>query len=87
MSKLENLKENKKVMMIKMEQASKMFNDAVEEFVDFVESLVKDASEEDIKEILDTDDELIEIEDKVAIVAAYSECHENFKGIMVIQKR
>lgn len=84
MSMVEKFKENKKVMEIKMEQASKMADAAAEEFIDSLKSLVKDASEEDLKEILNTNDEMLEFEDKMAIIAAYAESHEDVGGIAII---
>lgn len=84
MKMVEQFKENKKVMMIKMEQASKMADAAADEFIDSIKSLVKDASEEDLKEILNTNDEMLEFEDKMAIIAAYAESHEGVGGIAII---
>lgn len=84
MKMVEQFKENKKVMMIKMDQASKMADDAAEEFIDSIKSLVKDASEEDIKVFLNTNDEMLEVEDKLAVVAAFAESHENVGGIAII---
>lgn len=76
MSKMtEKFKENKKIMMIKMEQASKMADDAAEEFVKSIESLVKDASEEQLKEFLGEKDEMIDLDDKMAVVAAFADSH------------
>lgn len=83
MSMVEKFKENKKVMMIKMEQASKMADAAAEEFIDSIKSLVKDASEEDLKTIMNIDDEMVEFEDKMAIIAAYAESHD-VAGIAII---
>lgn len=84
MKMVEQFKENKKVMMIKMDQASKMADDAAEEFIDSIKSLVKDASEEDLKVFLNTNDEMLEVEDKLAVVAAFAESHENVGGIAII---
>lgn len=81
---VEKFKENKKVMEIKMEQASKMADAATDEFVDFIKSLVKDASEEDLKEFLNADDEMLEFEDKLAVIAAFAESHEDIGGIAII---
>ena len=81
---LNKFKENKKVMQIKMEQASKMADVAADEFIDSIKSLVKDASEEDLKVFLNTEDEMLEFEDKMAIVAAFAESHENIGGIAII---
>ena len=82
MNMLESFKENKKVMKIKMEQASKMADDAANEFIDSIKSLVKDASEEDLKAILNADDEMIEDIDKMAFVAAFAESHD--AGVAII---
>ena len=65
---IEKFKENKKVMMIKMDQASKMADEAAEEFISTLKPLVESASEEDLKMFLQADDELIESEDKLAII-------------------
>lgn len=46
---IEKFKENKKVMEIKMEQASKMADAAADEFVKTLEPLVKDASRRTLK--------------------------------------
>lgn len=84
MSMVEKFKENKKVMEIKMEQASKMADAAAEEFIDSLKSLVKDASEEDFKQFLGANDEMIEAEDKLAVVAAYADTHNDIGGIAII---
>lgn len=81
---IEKFKENKKVMMIKMDQASKMADEAAEEFISTLKSLVESASEEDLKTFLQADDELIENEDKLAIIAAYAETHDDVGGIAII---
>ena len=81
---IEKFKENKKVMMIKMDQASKMADEAAEEFISTLKPLVESASEEDLKTFLQTDDELIENEDKLAIIAAYAETHDDVGGIAII---
>lgn len=76
MKMLETFKENKKVMQIKMEQASKMADAAADEFIDSIKSLVKDASEEDVKEFLNANDDMLEFEDKLAVVAAWAKAHD-----------
>lgn len=81
---IEKFKENKKVMMIKMDQASKMADEAAEEFISTLKPLVESASEEDLKAFLQADDEFIENEDKLAIIAAYAETHDDVGGIAII---
>lgn len=81
---IEKFKENKKVMMIKMDQANKMADEAAEEFISTLKPLVESASEEDLKTFLQADDELIENEDKLAIIAAYAETHDDVGGIAII---
>ena len=39
---------------------------------------------EDLKTFLQADDELIESEDKLAIIAAYAETHDDVGGIAII---
>ena len=81
---LNKFKENKKVMMIKLDQANKMANEAIEEFISTLKPLVESASEEDLKMFLQTDDELIESKDKLAIIATYAETHDDIGGIAII---
>lgn len=81
---IEKFKENKKIMMIKMEQANKLAEDAAEEFMSSIESLVKDASEEDIKALLDEKDDMIDAMDKIAVVTAFVDSHENYEGIAIV---
>lgn len=81
---IEKFKENKKVMMIKMDQASKMADEAAEEFISTLKPFVESASEEDLKAFLQADDEFIESEDKLAIIAAYAETHDDVGGIAII---
>lgn len=73
MSIVEKFKENKKVMEIKMEQASKMADAAANEFVKSIMTLVKDASVEEIKEFIESNDKTIDEEDKLFIIATYAD--------------
>lgn len=73
MSIVEKFKENKKVMEIKMEQASKMADTAANEFVKSIMTLVKDASVEEIKEFIESNDKTIGEEDKLFIIATYAD--------------
>lgn len=84
---VEKFKENKKVMLIKMEQASKMADDAANEFVNSIKPLVENASEEELKAFLQVDDELIDSEDKLVMVAAYADSHDDIGGIAIIGLR
>ena len=70
---LNKFKENKKIMEIKMDQASKMADEAAHEFIDSIHTLVKDASEEDLKKFLQAEDDMIEPEDKLAVIAAFAD--------------
>lgn len=81
---LNKFKENKKVMEIKMDQAAKMANEAASEFVDSIYTLVKDASEEDIKKFLQTEDDTIESEDKLTVLAAFVDTHDDIGGVAII---
>lgn len=81
---LDKFKENKKIMEIKMDQASKMADEAAREFIDSIHTLVKDASEEDFKEFLQADDDMVELEDKLAVIAEFADTHNNVGGIAII---
>lgn len=82
-SMIEKFKENKKVMEIKMDQASKMADEAIEEFVNTLAPLVKDASEKDLREFLESEDETIEDEDKLAIICEYAKVHNPGKVAII----
>ena len=81
---LNKFKENKKIMEIKMDKASKMADEAACEFIDSIHTLVKDASEEDIKKFIQAEDDMIEPEDKLAVIAAFADTHDNISGIAII---
>ena len=81
---LNKFKENKKVMEIKMDQASKMADEAAHEFIDSIHALVKDASEEDLKKFLQAKDDMIELEDKLAVIAAFADTHDDIGGVAFI---
>ena len=84
MRMIERFKENKKVMEIKMDQASKMADEAANEFIDSIHALVKDASEEDLKKFLQAEDDMIEPEDKLAVIAAFADTHDDICGVAII---
>lgn len=81
---LNKFKENKKIMEIKMEQASKMADEVANEFIDSIHALVKDASEEDLKKFIQADDDMIEPEDKLAAIAMFAETHDDIGGVAII---
>jgi len=82
---LNKFKENKKIMKIKMDQAAKMADEAVNEFVDSIHTLAKDASEEELKNFLQAEDDMIELEDKLAMVAAFADTHDDISGVKIIE--
>lgn len=81
---LNKFKENKKIMEIKMDQASKMADEAACEFIDSIHTLVKDASEEDLEKFLQAEDDMIELEDKLAVIAAFADTHDDIGGVAII---
>lgn len=81
---LGKFKEGKKIMMIKMEQADKIAEDAADEFLEVIESLAKDASEEDLKMFIESEDDAVEAPDKLAFLAAYADSHDSIGGIAII---
>lgn len=84
MSVVEKFKENKKVMEVKMEQASKLADAAADEFIESIMTLVKDASVEEIKEFVELNDKTIATKDKMAVIAAYAESHNDIGGVVII---
>ena len=81
---LNKFKENKKIMEIKMSQASKMADEAAHEFIDSIHALVKDVSEEDLKKFLQAEDNMIEPEDKLVVIAAFADTHDDIGGVAII---
>ena len=71
---LKTFKENKKAMEIKVEQANKLADDAANEFLESIKSLVKDASVEDVQAFLNAND--IEELDKLAIATMFAKEHD-----------
>lgn len=82
---LNKFKENKKIMKIKMDQAAKMADEAVNEFIDSIHTLAKDVSEEELKNFLQAEDDMIELEDKLAMVAAFADTHDDISGVKIIE--
>lgn len=70
------IKENKKVMMIKMDQANRTVDKVVEEFISILKPLVKT--------FLQADNEPIESKDKLAIIKVYVETYDDIGGITII---
>lgn len=81
---LNKFKENKKIMEIKTDQANKMADEAAHEFIDSIHALVKDASEEDFKKFIQAEDDMIELEDKLAALAAFADTHDDIDGAVII---
>lgn len=81
---LNTFKVYKKIMEIKRDQASEMADEAAHEFIDSIHALVKNASEEDFKEFLQAEDDMIEPEDKLAVIAAFADTHDDISGIAII---
>lgn len=76
---LKGFKENKKATEIKIEKA-RSAKKATSIYIDFLHNLVKDVSEEDLKEFLQVNDEMDELEDKLAMIGAFEETHKGFDG-------
>lgn len=82
---LNKFKENKKVMEIKMDQAIKMVDEAASEFIDSIRALAKDASEEDLKNFLQSEDDMVKMQDKLAMIAAFADTHDDISGVKIIE--
>ena len=80
---LEKFKENKKIMEVKMEQAVKLRDDAAEEFTDSILSLVRECTEDELKVFVTTSDDYIDGMDKMAVISAYAEVHQDVDVIVV----
>lgn len=78
---LEKFKESKKVMDDKInaavEEVYKISDVVSKEFISNIHNLAKDVSEEDLREFLSVNDESITIEDKLVVIAAYAEAHDD----------
>lgn len=62
-----------------------MADEAVNEFVDSIHTLAKDASEEELKNFLQAEDDMIELEDKLAMVTAFADTHDDISGVKIIE--
>lgn len=80
---MEKFKENKKIMEVKMEQAVKLRDDAVEEFTDSIMSLVEECTEDELKVFATTSDDYIDGMDKMAVIAAYAEVHQDIDVVVM----
>lgn len=81
-TKFDEFKEGKKAMEDKMTEAHKTIDCAIDEFIGKLKSLAKDMTEEELKQFLESDDEMVEEEDKLAIIAAFAETHKH--GIVAL---
>ncbi len=81
---LEKVKESKKIMEVKIEQAEKMAVEAADWFEAELEKLAREATEEELKAFLETNDEEIELHDKIVALHGYMQSYELTKDIAVI---
>ena len=84
MKMVEAFKNSKKEMEIKFDQAKKIVDSASDEFIESIKSLAKSASEKELEEFLNCNDEAIDFEDKLAIIAAFAEHHDDIDGMAII---
>ena len=78
---LENLLKAKKEMNIKMEQATLIADKAADEFIDKLKVLAKNASEEDLRNVLSR--ESLDDEDKMAFIAGFAQTHEDIRILAI----
>lgn len=78
---LEKYRKLKEELYVKLDQASLIADKAADDFIEQMKSLVKESSEDEIMELLKSDDEIIDDQDKLAIVAAFAESH---KGVVIM---
>lgn len=74
MSKLKEFVENKKGYELKCKVAQEMADNASKGFAKFVYDLAKNAEQNEISELVDSDE--LEIDDKLAIIACYADTHK-----------
>lgn len=84
MKLVEAFKNSKKEMEIKFDQANKIIDSASDEFIESIKSLAESASEKELEEFLNCNDEAIDFEDKLAMIAAFAEHHDNIDGMAII---
>lgn len=84
MKLVEAFKNSKKEMEIKFDQANKIIDSASDEFIESIKSLAESASEKELEELLNCNDEAIDFEDKLAMIAAFAEHHDNIDGMAII---
>ena len=80
---MEKFKENKKIMEVKMEQAVRLRDDAIEEFTGSIMSLVRECTEDELKTFMTTSDDYVDGMDKMAVVSAYAEVHQDVEVMVV----
>lgn len=81
----EALKSGKREMEIKFDQAKKKIVDsASDEFIESIKSLTESASEKELEEFFNCNDEAIDFEDKLAMIAAFAEHHDDVDGMAII---
>lgn len=84
MKTAEALKSSKKEMEIKFDQAKKIVDSVSDEFIESIKSLAESASEKGLEEFLNCNDEAIDFEDKLAMIAAFAEHHDDVDGMAII---
>ena len=88
MAMLEKFKEHKKEMEIKMEQAEKIADAAAEKFTSDLKVLVASATEEELKEFIESESDVISNTDRMVVIMMFMETHEKTAGIiaMIVRK-
>ena len=74
MSKLEKFIENKKGYELKCKVAQEMADNASKDFAEFVYNMTKDASPEEVSELIESKE--LDNDDKLAIIACYADNHK-----------
>ena len=62
----------------------KIVDSASDEFIEPIKSLAVSASEKELEEFLNCNDEAIDFEDKLAMIAAFAEHHDDVDGMAII---
>ena len=69
---------------IRLKKKKKIVDSASDEFIEPIKSLAVSASEKELEEFLNCNDEAIDFEDKLAMIAAFAEHHDDVDGMAII---
>lgn len=84
---LKEFKERKRLLEEGTDKLLDELNKILNDFTDYVYELAKSSTEEDLKEFLSDEDELIDDDDKTLVISAFVDTHKDLKNIIVINRK